>query len=58
MVANRGCIFSFADPHAFKRHFHLVNQADLETILQVDVFMNKGDFQVRAAHKILRYDPI
>ena len=31
---------------------------DLETILQVEVFVNKGDFQVRAAHKILRYDPI
>ena len=49
---------SFADPHAFERHLHLVNRADLETILQAEVFVNEGDFQVRAAHKILGYDPI
>ena len=49
---------SFADPHAFERHLHLVNRADLETILQVEVFVIEGDFQVRAAHKILGYDPI
>ena len=36
----------------------MVNQADLETILQAKVFVNEGDFQVRAAHKILGYDPI
>ena len=49
---------SFADPHAFERHLHLVNRADLETILQAEVFVIEGDFQVRAAHKILGYDPI
>ena len=49
---------SFADPHAFERHLHLVNRADLETILQAEVFVNKGDLQVKAAHKILGYDPI
>ena len=53
-----GCIFSFADPHAFERHLHLVNRVDLETILQAEVFVNEGDLQVRAAHKILGYDPI
>ena len=58
MVTNGGNIFSFADPHAFERHLHLVNRADLETILQVKVFVNEGDFQVRAAYKILGYDPI
>ncbi|XP_050260600.1 uncharacterized protein LOC126705573 [Quercus robur] len=48
----------FAYPHAFHRHFHLTNREDLETILKVTVFLNKEDNQVRAAHKILRYDPI
>ena len=36
----------------------MVNWADLETILQAEVFVNEGDLQVRAAHKILGYDPI
>ena len=31
---------------------------DLETILQAVVFVNDEDDQVRAAHKILEYDPI
>ena len=31
---------------------------DLETILQAAVFVNDEDGQVRAAHKILGYDPI
>ena len=31
---------------------------DLETVLQVAVFVNDEDSQVRAAHKILGYDPI
>ena len=48
----------FADPNAFHRHFHLINQVDLETILQVVVFVNNEDDQVKAAHKILGYDPI
>ena len=51
-------MFSFANPHAFERHFHLVNQGDLETILKAKVFVNEADNQVRAAHKILGYDPI
>ena len=48
----------FADPHAFHRHFHLINRVDLETVLKVVVFANDEDGQVRAAHKILGYDPI
>ena len=36
----------------------MVNRADLETVLKAEVFVNKVDNQVRAAHKILRYDPI
>ena len=48
----------FADPHAFHRHFHLVNRVDLETVLQAAVFVNDEDGQVRAAHKILGYNPI
>ena len=31
---------------------------DLETILKAEVFVNEGDHQVRAAHKILGYNPI
>ena len=31
---------------------------DLETVLQVAVFVNDGDGQVRAAHKILGYAPL
>ena len=58
LVANRGVPSFFADPHAFERHFHLVNRVNLETILKAEVFVNEGDNQVRAAHKILRYDPI
>ena len=48
----------FRDPHAFHRHFHLVNRMDLETVLQAAIFVNDEDGQVRAAHKILGYDPI
>ena len=50
--------FSFVDPHAYQRHFHLVNRADLETVLQAAVFVNDGDGQVRTAHKILGYAPL
>ena len=48
----------FADANAFHRHFYLVNRVDLETVLQAAVFVNDEDGQVRAAHKILGYDPI
>ena len=48
----------FADLNAFHRHFHLVNRVDLETVLQTAIFVNDEDGQVRAAHKILGYDPI
>ena len=58
MVANRGVPSFFADPHAFKFHFHLVNRVDLETILKEEVFVNEGDNQVRVTHKVLRYNPI
>ena len=58
MVANGGTFSLFVDPHAFERHLHLVNRADLETILRAEVFVNESNHQVRAAHKILGYDPI
>ena len=48
----------FADPNAFHRHFYLVNRVDLETVFQAAVFVNDKDGQVRAAHKILGYNPI
>lgn len=50
--------FLFADPHAFERHFHLVNRGDLETVLKSAVFVNEANNQFRATHKILGYDPI
>ena len=50
--------FFFADPHAFQRHFYLVNRVDLEAVLQAAVFVNNEDGQVRAAHKILGYAPL
>ena len=58
VVANGGTFSLFADPHAFERHLHLVNHADLETALRAEVFVNENDHQVRAAHKILGYEPI
>ena len=58
VVANGGTFSPFVDLHAFERHIHLVNHADLETALRVKVFMNKSDHQVHAAHKILGYEPI
>ena len=58
MVANGGTFSLFADPHAFERHLHLVNRANLETVLHAKVFLNEGDHQVKAAHKILEYNPI
>ena len=58
-VTNHVHVFLFfADPNVFHRHFHLVNRVDLETVLQAVVFVNEEDGQVRAAHKILGYDPI
>ena len=48
----------FADRHAVHRHFYLVNRVDLETVLQAAIFLNDEDGQVRAAQKILGYDPI
>ena len=58
VVANGGTFSLFANPHAFERHLHLVNRADLETALRAEVFVNESDHQVRAAHKILGYEPI
>ena len=58
VVANRGTFSLFANPNAFERHLHLVNRADLEIILRAEVFVNDSDHQVRAAHKIIGYDPI
>ena len=58
VVANEGTFSLFVDPHAFERHLHLVNRADLETALRAEVFVNESDHQVHAAYKILGYEPI
>ena len=50
--------FSFVDPHAYQRHFHLVNWADLKTALNTADFINEEDGQVRAAYEILGYTPV
>lgn len=57
LINHRSFTFLFADPHTFARHFHLVNKADLETVLRSELFLNETDNQVRAAHKILECDP-
>ena len=36
----------------------LVNKASLDRILQAEVYVNESDGQLRAAHLILRYNPI
>ena len=46
VVTNGGTFSLFADPHAFERHLHLVNQTDLETVLRAEVFVNENDHQV------------
>ena len=43
VVANGGTFSLFADPQTFERHLYLVNRADLETILRVEVFVNESD---------------
>ena len=58
VVTNGGIFSLFTDPHAFERHLHLVNWADLETTLRAEVFVNESNHQVHAAHKILGYEPI
>ena len=58
VVANGGTFSLFADLHTFEHHLHLVNRVDLETVLCAEVFVNESNHQVRAAHKILGYDPI
>ena len=51
-------VFLLADPHAFTRHFSLINREDLQKALRAEAFVNEADNQVRAAHKILKYDPV
>ena len=50
-------VIPLADPHAFTRHFSLINREDLQKALRAEVFVNEADNQVRAAHQILKYDP-
>ena len=44
----------FADPHAAAPNFNLVNQASLDKILKVEIFIHTNG-QFRAAHLILDY---
>ena len=36
----------------------MVKKEDLDTVLKAEIFVNETDNQVRAAYKILGYDPI
>ena len=46
VIANGGTFSLFADPHTFEHHLHLVNRADLETVLRAKVFVNESNHQV------------
>ena len=47
-----------ADPHAITPSLRLVNKASLNRVLQVEIYVNESDGQLRAAHLILGYNPI
>ena len=47
----------FADRHAAKPNFNLVDKQSLDKILQAKVFVHKDD-QLRVAHLILEYTPL
>ena len=46
------------DPHSTRPSLRLVNKASLDRILQSEVYVNKSDGQLTAAHFILGYTPI
>ena len=48
----------FADPYSTAPLLRLINKASLDRILQSEVYVNKADDQLRAAHLILGYKPI
>ena len=43
----------FVDRRATEPNFSLVNREGLDRILKVEVFVNEGDNQLKAAHLIL-----
>ena len=47
-----------ADPRATTPSLRLVNKASLDRVLQAEIYVNKSDGQLRAAHLILGYNPI
>ena len=47
-----------ADPRATTPSLCLVNKASLDRVLQVEIYVNESDGQLRAAHLILDYNPI
>ena len=47
-----------ADPHTTTPSLRLVNKASLDRIFQAEIYVNESDGQLRAAHLILRYNPI
>ena len=52
------CFIGFVDINSTTPLFHLVNRANLDGILQSEVYVNEADGQLRAAHLILGYTPI
>ena len=49
---------NFADKRSTKPQLSLVNRKSLDRILQSEVYVNKANGQLRAAHLILGYTPI
>ena len=47
-----------ADPRATTPSLRLVNKANLDRVLQAEIYVNESDGQLRAAHLILGYNPI
>ena len=48
----------FVDKRSTKPRLDLVNKASLDRVLRAEIYVNKADSQLRAAHLILSYTPI
>ena len=51
-------INGFADRCYTKPNLRLVNKASLDRLLKAEIYVNKADGQLRAAHLILGYTPL
>ena len=58
LVANGSAFFFFCRSSHLRTSSSLGQPGGFRDHLQAEVFVNESDLQVRAAHKILGYDPI